>query len=168
MDWWESKQLEENLPAGRQGISLTAAPARHFSGRGIRRGQTFWSSFILRTNTHNIYIGGDSGYDTHFADIGNKSGPFDVAILESGQYNKMWPLIHMMPEEMVQAAIDLKAKKIIPVHWGKFRLGMHPWNEPVKLVVEKAKQLNMQLITPQIGESINLNSGFQGNAWWEI
>ena len=134
MDWWESKQLEEN-------ISLTAAPARHFSGRGIKRGQTLWSSFILRTKDHNLYLGGDSGYDSHFKEIGDKYGPFDIAILEAGQYNTMWPLIHMMPEETAQAAVDLKAKSLLPVHWGKFSLALHAWDEPIKRVLEKAKSL---------------------------
>ena len=115
MDWWETKC------GGR--YFITAAPARHFSGRGIKRGQTLWSSFILKTKDHNLYLGGDSGYDSHFKEIGNKYGPFDLAILEAGQYNTMWPLIHMMPEETVQAAVDLKAKALLPVHWGKFTSG---------------------------------------------
>ena len=137
MDWWQSEQLDSAM-------QLTAAPARHFSGRGIKRGQTLWSSFILKTSTHNIYLGGDSGYDSHFAAIGEKYGPFDLAILESGQYNTMWPLIHMMPEETVQTAVDLKAKALLPVHWGKFRLGMHAWDEPVKRVLIKAEELNKE------------------------
>jgi L-ascorbate metabolism protein UlaG (beta-lactamase superfamily) len=161
MDWWQSEQLEEN-------IKLTAAPARHFSGRRIKRGQSLWSSFILKTSTHNLYLGGDSGYDTHFKEIGNKYGPFDIAVLESGQYNTMWPLIHMMPEETVQAAIDLKAKKLLPVHWGKFRLGMHAWNEPIKRVLEKAKTLNLQVLTPRIGEPFILNSQTLAGNWWEM
>jgi L-ascorbate metabolism protein UlaG (beta-lactamase superfamily) len=161
MDWWQSEQLEKK-------IYLTAAPARHFSGRGIKRGQTLWSSFILNTPAHNLYLGGDSGYDSHFKDIGEKYGPFDLAILESGQYNNMWPLIHMMPEEMVQAAIDLKAKAILPVHWGKFRLGMHPWNEPIKRVTEKAKELNVRVETPKIGETLLINSKGPTTNWWEM
>ena len=161
LDWWESTQLDESM-------KLTAAPARHFSGRGIKRGQTLWSSFILKTSTHNLYIGGDSGYDTHFKEIGEKFGPFDLAILESGQYNIMWPLIHMMPEEMVQAAVDLKTKAILPVHWGKFRLGMHPWNEPIKRVVESAKILSLKVCTPRIGELLYLNSPDSGSTWWDF
>ena len=161
MDWWESNQLEEN-------ISLTAAPARHFSGRGIKRGQTFWSSFILKTKDHNLYLGGDSGYDSHFKEIGNKFGPFDLAILEAGQYNVMWPLIHMMPEETVQAAIDLKAKALLPVHWGKFSLAMHAWTDPIKRVLEKAKELNMTVFTPKIGEPVLLDEKFTSTEWWEI
>jgi L-ascorbate metabolism protein UlaG (beta-lactamase superfamily) len=161
MDWWESIQLEKN-------ISLTVAPARHFSGRGIKRGQTFWSSFILKTKDHNLYLGGDSGYDLHFKEIGDKYGPFDIAILEAGQYNTMWPYIHMMPEETVQAAIDLKAKTLLPVHWGKFTLALHAWDEPIKRVLKKADALNIKVYTPKIGQPLILGDGFQSENWWEI
>lgn len=161
MDWWETQVLEDN-------ISLTAAPARHFSGRGIKRGQTFWSSFILRTSNHNLYIGGDSGYDSHFKEIGNKYGPFELAILEAGQYNTMWPLIHMMPEETVEAAIDLNAKALLPVHWGKFTLAMHPWNDPVTRVLAKAKEVNMKVVTPKIGQPLLLDNSFQPENWWNF
>ena len=161
LDWWQSQELEGEL-------IITAAPARHFSGRGIKRGQSFWSSFILKTRSHTIYLGGDSGYDSHFTEIGNRYGPFDLAILESGQYNTMWPFIHMMPEEMVQAAVDLKAKKILPVHWGKFRLSMHPWNEPVRRVIKKAQELQVPVLTPRIGEQVLLDDHFIGTDWWNI
>jgi len=161
IDWWETKHLEEN-------ISLTAAPARHFSGRGIKRGQTFWSSFILKTKDHNLYLGGDSGYDSHFKEIGNKFGPFDLAILEAGQYNSMWPYIHMMPEETVQAAVDLNAKALLPVHWGKFTLAMHAWDDPVKRVLEKARELNMKVLTPKIGQPLILDNSFQSENWWNF
>ncbi len=160
MDWWQPEQLDDKM-------KLTAAPARHFSGRGLKRGQTLWSSFILKTTSYNIYLGGDSGYDSHFKEIGKRFGPFDLAILESGQYNTMWPLIHMMPEETVQAAVDLNAKALMPVHWSKFRLGMHAWNEPVKRVLEKAKELNMPVLTPQIGEPLILDGNFISKNWWE-
>ncbi len=161
MDWWQSESLDKSM-------QLTAAPARHFSGRGLKRGQTLWSSFILKTRTYNIYIGGDSGYDEHFKEIGNKYGPFDLAILESGQYNTMWPLIHMMPEETVQAAIDLNARVLMPVHWGKFRLGMHAWNEPIKRVLIKAKELNMPVLIARIGEAVELSARPQPIQWWEL
>jgi len=161
MDWWDSIQLDKN-------ISLTAAPARHFSGRGIKRGQTFWSSFILKTKDHNLYLGGDSGYDSHFKEIGDKYGPFDIAILEAGQYNAMWPLIHMMPEETVQAAVDLKAKSLLPVHWGKFTLALHAWDEPIKRVMEKAESLNMKVYSPKIGQPLILEDVFKTEKWWEL
>ncbi|OSZ81040.1 MBL fold metallo-hydrolase [Chitinophagaceae bacterium IBVUCB2] len=160
LDWWQTTTVEDN-------IQITAAPARHFSGRGIKRGQTLWSSFILKTSTHNLYIGGDSGYDSHFKEIGEKHGPFDMAILECGQYNTMWPLIHMMPEETAQAAVDLKAKALLPVHWGKFKLGMHPWNESIKRVTAKAKDLGMPTNTPKIGEPLTIGGEYSGSNWWE-
>ena len=161
MDWWQPEELDNDM-------QLTAAPARHFSGRGLKRGQTFWSSFILKTPLYSIYLGGDSGYDGHFKEIGERYGPFDLAILESGQYNTMWPLIHMMPEETVQAAVDLKATILLPVHWGKFRLGMHPWNEPIQRVLNKAKELKVQVATPQIGEPFFIKKSTPVSAWWEI
>lgn len=161
LDWWQTIKLGAT-------ITLTAAPARHFSGRGIKRAQSLWSAFILNTSTHNLYLGGDSGYDTHFADIGKQFGPFDLAILESGQYNAMWPLIHMMPEETVQAAVDLKAKVLLPVHWGKFRLSMHPWNEPIKRILVKSQELNMPVHTPRIGEPLLIGKSFASTAWWEF
>jgi L-ascorbate metabolism protein UlaG (beta-lactamase superfamily) len=161
LDWWDSLHLTPE-------IHLQAAPARHFSGRGIKRGQTLWSSFILKTRDHKIYIGGDSGYDSHFSDIGKRYGPFDLAILESGQYNTMWPFIHMMPEEMVQAAVDLQAKSVLPVHWGKFRLSMHPWNEPIQRVLQHAAVRNMPVITPMIGELVNLDGKNGFKRWWEF
>lgn len=160
LDWWQSLQAEE-------GITITAAPARHFSGRGIKRAQSLWSSFIVKTAAHSIYLGGDSGYDEHFKKIGDAHGPFDMAILESGQYNTMWPLIHMMPEETVQAAVDLKAKALLPVHWGKFRLSMHAWNEPVKRILAKADELKMPVHTPRIGQPLYIGRPFDHDAWWE-
>lgn len=161
LDWWQTNKLSDNL-------QITAAPARHFSGRGLKRNQTLWSSYILRSTKHNLYLGGDSGYDSHFKEIGDKYGPFDLVILEAGQYNTMWPLIHMMPEETVQAAVDLKAKALLPVHWAKFTLAMHPWNDSIKRVLEKAKELNMKVITPKIGEPLIVDKTFTSNNWWEI
>ncbi|MCX6316369.1 MAG: MBL fold metallo-hydrolase [Bacteroidetes bacterium] len=161
LDWWQSLQPEP-------GITITAAPARHFSGRGIKRAQSLWSSFIVKTNTHTIYLGGDSGYDTHFKTIGQKFGPFDLAILECGQYNVMWPLIHMMPEETAQAARDLKAKMLLPVHWGKFRLSMHRWNEPIRRVLEAAAELDQPIVHPKIGQPVYLDEPFKGEQWWEM
>lgn len=161
LDWWQSLQTEDE-------IQITAAPARHFSGRGIKRAQSLWSSFIVKTAGHTIYLGGDSGYDAHFREIGEKLGPFDMAILESGQYNTMWPLIHMMPEETVQAALDLQARALLPVHWGKFRLSMHPWNEPVKRVLAKAGELNMPVHTPKIGQPLYFGRAHHNEHWWNL
>lgn len=159
LDWWEGDTI---LP----GIDLIATPARHFSGRGLTRNKTLWASFVLKTSEHTLFLGGDSGYDEAFKSIGNKYGPFDIAILECGQYNSMWPDIHMMPEQTVQASADLRAKALMPVHWGKFTLSLHPWREPVERALKKAKDLNMLVTTPMIGEPMSLNQPLPQAKWW--
>ena len=159
LDWWETMTDKE--------ISITAAPGRHFSGRGIKRGQSLWSAFILKTKDYNLFLGGDSGYDTHFKKIGERYGPFDLAVLESGQYNTSWPNIHMMPEETVQASVDLKAQVLLPVHWGKFSLAMHPWTEPIERVLKKASILGVKVATPKIGEALILGNPLPVGHWWE-
>ena len=121
----------------------------------------------MKTGGYTLYLGGDSGYDTHFKTIGEKYGPFDLAILESGQYFNAWPLIHMQPEQTVQAAIDLKSKLLLPVHWGKFSLALHPWAEPIKRVMKAAESNDVNVTTPMIGESILLNAKVPQTKWWE-
>lgn len=159
-DWNESAVLDS-------GFVITATPGRHFSGRGFKRNQAIWASFVLQTPTKKIFIGGDSGYDTHFAKIGAEHGPFDLALLECGQYNKAWKYIHLMPEEAVQAALDLKAKTLMPVHWAKFALAYHAWDEPIARVTKEAHRLNVPILHPMIGELVDLNdSGVQAE-WWK-
>ncbi len=160
-DWNQTAELAP-------GFSVTLTPARHFSGRTFTRNTALWTSFVLQTPAHKIYIGGDSGYDTHYKSIGNQHGPFDLAILECGQYNKNWKYIHMMPEETVQAAQDLGAKKLLAVHWGKFALSMHAWDEPVQRVYNAAAEKNMRLLTPIIGEQVNIDDNAQSFLpWWQ-
>jgi len=150
------------------GFTVNTTPARHFSGRGLKRMKSIWLSFVLQTPGMKIFMGGDSGYDTHFKDIGNTYGPFDLVLLECGQYNKNWKYIHMMPEEVIQAGLDLKAKRLMPVHWSKFTLGQHAWDEPVIRLLEANKKVNLSVLTPMIGEEINLNSEIQTSAWWTV
>ncbi|TKC64108.1 MBL fold metallo-hydrolase [Pedobacter hiemivivus] len=154
---------EESIASG---LKFTAAPARHFTGRLFKRNQTLWSAFILQGAKHKLYLGGDSGYDTHFKQTGEQHGPFDLAILECGQYNAYWPLIHMFPEQTVQAAKDLKAKVLLPVHWSKFALAMHNWNEPVIRAVKKAKEENFKITTPILGEAVILDENYPSKEWW--
>ena len=147
-------------------FNFIATSARHFSGRGFKRNQTLWSSFVMQTKNNRIFIGGDSGYDNHFKEIGENYGPFDLAILECGQYNTMWPFIHMFPEEVPQAAIDLKSAIVMPVHWGKFRLALHDWDDPIKRVVTKSEELGVKIATPMLGESFFMNDVLPIKQWW--
>jgi L-ascorbate metabolism protein UlaG (beta-lactamase superfamily) len=116
---------------------------------------------------YSFFLGGDSGYGAHFKAIGDQFGPFDIAVLECGQYGQYWPDIHMTPEETVSAAGDLGAKLLLPVHWGKFSLALHPWDEPVRRCVKAAKAVGLSVTTPLIGEPVMLNSSPPQQAWWE-
>jgi len=160
LDWWESTSVTQE-------IELTAAPARHFSGRGFVRGKTIWSAFVLKLHSHKLFLGGDSGYENHFKEIGKQFGPFDLALLECGQYGVNWPYIHMSPEETVTAAKELGAKILMPVHWGKFELAMHPWDEPITRALKSATEKNQLVTTPLIGEPVILNSSYPNKQWWK-
>jgi L-ascorbate metabolism protein UlaG (beta-lactamase superfamily) len=156
-------------------VTLMAAPARHFSGRGFKRGGTLWSSFVLKGRGHSLYLGGDSGYEQHFREIGERCGPFELAILECGQYGKNWPYIHMMPEQTVQAALDLRAAALMPVHWGKFTLALHSWNEPIRRLVAAANaagvgaaEKGLSLATPMIGQPVVIGGPYPDACWWDI
>ena len=161
LDWWEKFEFKND-------VVFTATPARHFSGRGFKRATSLWSSFVLKLHGYSIFLGGDSGYDDQFKVIGEKFGPFDIALLEAGQYGKDWPNIHMLPEETVQAAIELKAKVLLPVHWSKFALAMHDWNEPINRVLKAAAENGLTIQTPKIGEPIEITTINETNHWWNF
>ncbi|WP_100077220.1 MBL fold metallo-hydrolase [Chryseobacterium camelliae] len=160
-EWGTTIPLKNN-------ISITFTPARHFSGRKVRRNGTLWTSYVLQTPDKKIFLGGDSGYDTHFKAIGEQYGPFDYAIMENGQYNEAWKYIHSLPEDVVKAGMDVKAKNIIPVHSAKFALALHPWNEPLEKVSVLGKENHLNILTPMIGQPVSLNGSDQHfNPWWK-
>ena len=161
LDWDESVDVSE-------GFSVTAVPARHFSGRSFARGRTLWSAFVVDLNAQRLFLGGDSGYGPHFAKIGREHGPFDFALLECGQYGRDWPNIHMFPNEVPQAARDLRTHVLMPVHWAKFALAFHPWNEPIRQLTTAMNPADsIQLTTPRIGEPVVLGKPLPNNHWWE-
>lgn len=162
-DWHEKIALDQNL-------TLYTAPSRHFSGRSIKRCNTLWTSFILETKDFKMYLGGDSGYDSHFAAIGEKYGPFDIALIDNGQYNPAWKYIHNLPEDVIKAMKDLKAKRVFPMHNSKFPLALHPWDEPLIKVTElnSLSENPIPLITPMIGEIVELkNEKQEFQQWWK-
>lgn len=160
-NWNEKIELTEDF-------TVHTVSARHFSGRGISRNKSLWLSYVLQTPSMRIFIGGDSGYDTHFAEIGAEFGDFDLAILENGQYDSKWKYIHLMPDEILKVSKELKAKRILPVHSSKFVLGTHPWYEPLELITKNNEIEKLNVITPMIGEVVNLNDSNQVfTKWWE-
>jgi L-ascorbate metabolism protein UlaG (beta-lactamase superfamily) len=159
-DWWESIHYKK--------VQFVSTPARHFSGRGItNRNSTLWCSWVLKSSTTNIFFSGDSGYGNHFKEIGNTYGPFDFAMMECGQYNEQWAQIHMMPEETIQASIDIQSKLTMPIHWGSFKLALHSWDDPIVRASKKANELNVNLTTPKVGESVVLNVNIPTDKWWQ-
>ncbi|WP_456295471.1 MBL fold metallo-hydrolase [Vibrio sp. AK197] len=151
-----------------QSTDIYVLPAQHFSGRMLQRNQTLWGSFAIVTPNHKVYFGGDSGYGPHFKQINEQLGGFDLAVLETGQYSKNWPFIHMMPEETAQAAEDLEAQAVLPSHNSKFRLSNHSWYEPLDRLSGASRDKPYRLLTPLIGQSVRLDDeGQVFNAWWQ-
>lgn len=159
LDWWQSTQVND--------VKLTATPARHFSGRTASdRDTTLWVSWVIRHNDVNVFFSGDSGYFDGFKKIGERYGPFDLAMVETGAYDAMWPDVHMQPEETLQAFIDLQGKILMPVHNGTFDLGMHRWQEPFDRINALAKEKGVTLATPQMGEQLDVRAPKPAQAWW--
>ncbi len=161
MDWWDEAQFGA--------IKIAFTPSRHMSGRGLSdQSATLWGSWVFHGSHKKLYFSGDGGYGKHFKQIGEKYGPFDLGLMECGQYNKLWANVHMMPEQTVQAGMDVKASLIVPIHWGSFTLATHSWTDPVERVTKKATEMNVPIATPQIGEQIVLGeAAFPHSKWWE-
>ena len=161
LNWNESVRLSETL-------RITATPARHESGRSLKLKKTLWASYVIEADGKKIYYSGDSGYGRHFKTIGKTFGPFDLALMECGQYNIKWITNHMLPVQTAQAAVDLRAKVILPVHWAKFIEAYHPWNEPVKKLLIAADSLKIAVTVPEIGEPYILGSQVMTKPWWDF
>ena len=160
-DWGESVTIDSNF-------TVHIVPARHFSGRLFLRNKTLWVSFVLVTPSARIFLGGDCGYDSHFTELGRTFGGFDLAVLPAGQYDRNWKYIHMTPEEALQAAKDLRARRLLPGHFAKFPLANHAWDEPLRRIAALSDYSEIPILTPRIGEKVDLNESNQRfTQWWE-
>ena len=158
-NWWESIKFDD--------LEFISTPAQHFSGRtGLKANNTLWSSWVIRNETSNIYFSGDSGYNKHFKDIGDLYGPFDMAYMETGQYNERWAESHMLPHEGIKAFKDLRAKRYFPIHWAMFDLSLHTWDEPIKEITKLAKEADVTVITPKIGQLFKVDEHLYYSKWW--
>lgn len=148
-------------------VEIIAAPTQHFSGRGLTdKNKTLWASYVFKGERHSAYYTGDGGYDARFKEIGKQYGPFDLTMVESGAYDKSWHDVHMLPEESVQAHIELGGKYMLPVHWGAYDLAFHKWDEPIRRVSALAAAQGIKLLTPQMGELCKPGQTTH-TAWWE-
>ena len=159
-DWYEEANITDEFQ-----VALT--PAQHFSGRGLMNmDSTLWGSWVFELEDSTLYFSGDTGYMEEFKTIGERYGPFDIAFLESGQYDIAWKDVHMFPDEVVQAAIYLNAMSVLPIHNSKFELALHPWEEPLELVTSIGSSKNISVTTPMIGETFLLNQPHPDDEWW--
>lgn len=159
LDWWQTIDIKN--------VSLTATPAQHFSGRGLfDRNHTLWASWVIKTDKHSVFFSGDGGYFDGFKLIGERFGPFDLTLMETGAYDRNWADIHMLPEQSVQAHIDLQGKVLMPIHNSTFDLALHPWYEPLERLAASAEKNGVEIATPIIGEKVFLDSPRNNIAWW--
>lgn len=159
LDWWQSIEID--------GLRMTAAPAQHFSGRTPFDGNsTLWASWAIFDDELRVFFSGDTGYFDGFKTIGERLGPFDITLMETGAYDAQWPYVHMQPEQTLQAHKDLRGRWLMPVHNGTFDLAMHRWEEPFERIATLALQSDIPLATPRMGERIDLASPHAGERWW--
>ncbi|GGO01890.1 MBL fold metallo-hydrolase [Saccharibacillus kuerlensis] len=161
LNWWDEIDFK--------GLTVALTPSHHFSGRGAFNGNsTLWGGWVILGKSTRFYISGDGGYGDHFKQIGEKYGPFDISLLEGGQYDDLWKWAHMTPEESVQAHLDVKGKTMLLTHWGAFTLAFHSWKDPIERAVLAAEQLGVHLTAPKIGETLLLNDIQPQSpvAWW--
>ena len=147
-------------------MNIIFTPARHFSGRGLfDRFKTLWGSWVVKADSGAVYFSGDGGYSPSFAEIGAQYGPFDMAFIEDGAYNQDWDQIHLYPEESVQAAIDLNAQILLPIHWAKFDLSLHGWTDPIERITAEGEKRGVTVTTPRIGQVFRRDNAPE-DVWW--
>jgi L-ascorbate metabolism protein UlaG (beta-lactamase superfamily) len=162
LDWWESYRL----PSAE--VQVTAAPSQHFSGRTPKtRNATLWSSFIVRSERHSVFFSGDTGFTTEYEHIRARLGPFDLAMLEVGAWDAAWGDMHLGPENALKAIALLDPATFLPVHWGTFRLAMHPWDQPAEVLFEQSSTLRARLVMPRLGEPFEpAQASGTVDPWW--
>lgn len=161
LDWDESFQFNAD-------IHITALTTRHNSGRTLVRNQSLWCAYSLQLGGYKLFLCGDGGYGSHFRLNGEQYGPFDFGTIENGQYNTAWPKNHMFPEQAVQASIDLGLKTVTPVHWGRFALSLHKWNESIKRFIKTAEEKGVNYSVPKIGELYTIGQEPFRKSWWNF
>ena len=161
LDWWERSVMGD--------ILFVCTPAQHFSGRmgPINDNKSLWASWAVKSGNQSFYFSGDSGYDIHYKNIGDKLGPFDIVFMDSAQYNERWRAVHNMPDEVIQGFQDLRGKHLVPVGWGMFTLSLHSWYDPIIESTSRAEKLNLSIFTPRLGQVVRLDQENNFEKWWK-
>jgi L-ascorbate metabolism protein UlaG (beta-lactamase superfamily) len=163
LDWWESFRMK------RADLTVTATPSQHFSGRGLKdRNSTLWSSMAIRAGKQAVFFSGDTGLTTEFALIGERLGPFDLAMFEVGAFHPSWGDIHLGPGNALKAHRLLGSGAFLPVHWGTFNLALHAWDQPAEVLYEAGVRDHLPLLMPRLGEPVEPAQPFSLNPWWRV
>lgn len=160
LDWWEQAQVPGT------GLTITAAPSQHFSGRVGGRNATLWSSFVVQGSRHSFFFSGDTGLTPEYEEIRQRLGPFDLIMLEVGAFHAAWGDIHLGPANALKALALLGGGSFLPIHWGTFNLALHAWDEPVETLLPLAQQQGVHLILPQLGEAVEPARFERVQPWW--
>jgi len=161
LDWWDTYTLPGT------GVSVTAAPSQHFSGRSLHdRNATLWSSMVIRAALHAVFFSGDTGLTTEYSAIRDRLGPFDLVMLEVGAFHPAWGDIHLGPEHALEALQLLGGGVFLPVHWGTFSLAMHAWDQPAEALLGAAPKLTTPLLMPRLGEPVEPAQDYKVSPWW--
>lgn len=160
LDWWERTQV--------RGVELVATPARHISGRtfGIGDSGTLWSGWAFLGKLRRVYYSGDTGLFPGIAEIGDRLGPFDLTLIESGEYGRWWSDWHLGPEQAVLAHQLVRGRVLLPVHWGLFTLAYHAWTEPIERVRVAANKAGVLFAAPKPGQTIEPLASQPTDRWW--
>lgn len=162
LDWWQAKSID--------GVTITAAPAKHTSERGLfDKNKTLWASYGIQGQKNNLYLSGDSGWHEGLYKIGDRLGPFHVTFFDIGAYGdqKGWKEVHYTPEQAVKAHQAIKGELMVPSGWATFNLALFPWHEPIRRFLIATKKTGIDYYTPKIGEVVNPDQLGKNNAWWE-
>ena len=161
LEWWQEATL------GNSGVKLIATPSHHFSGRSLsERNPTLWTSWSLIGPNHRVFFSGDTGMTPDFTEIGRRLGPFDLTMFEVGAYHPSWGDIHLGPHHALEAHGMVNGRRMMPVHWGTFNLAMHAWNEPAETLMREARERQVELVTPMLGQPVEPTRDAASDPWW--
>jgi L-ascorbate metabolism protein UlaG (beta-lactamase superfamily) len=159
LDWWESHTFGD--------LRLEATPARHASGRAlVDSGAKLWAGYAFLGAEHRVFYSGDTGLFPGLRTIGERLGPFDLTMIEIGQYDQAWPDWHLGPEQAIEAHKRVRGVVMLPIHWALFALASHPWTEPIERALVAARDANVTLITPKPGQSVEPIIERPRERWW--
>jgi L-ascorbate metabolism protein UlaG (beta-lactamase superfamily) len=169
LDWWGRTRIAVTggLDPRPDGLEIVCTPARHASGRMlIDDDAKLWAGYAIIGTRHRVYDSGDTGLFPALREIGARLGPFDLTMIEVGQYNRAWPDWHLGPEQAVRAHQMVRGRVMLPVHWGAFALAYHAWTEPIERALAAADAASVAVLAPQPGQAIEPAAPPPRARWW--